>query len=253
MRLCFLVLNAMNECPPNLFFPFLFTRNLVKVTQTKADKSRHATVSFIFVALLCLLFWLFFSLFFRLNYGQITCGLSKKKWKKLFQTRLDSIILQKRWPQRAARPAPAALAPPAARALVAPLAAAVGSVDQQQDTQSFQIQDLVNCLLCHLSWRLWLKALMSSLHPRRTSLKSQRRLLAVLDFASRLLPLEACWAQPLRLGTLHKWRHHFANFWPFNPFKLNNFFTKDQVRDVGCGWAGWAIAHSGFGRSVNSI
>ena len=85
----------------------------------------------------------------------------------------------------------------------------VASEDQRQDTPSFQIQDLVNCLLCHLSLRLWLKALMSSLHPRRTSLKSQRRLLAaVLDFASRLLLiLEACWAQPLRLGTHHKWRH----------------------------------------------
>ena len=29
---------------PIFFFPFLFTRNLVKVTQTKADKSRHASV-----------------------------------------------------------------------------------------------------------------------------------------------------------------------------------------------------------------
>ena len=55
------------------------------------------------------------------------------------------------------------------------------SEDQQQDTPSFQIQDLVNCLLCHLSWRLWLRALMSSLHSLRkqascSSLKSQRLL-----------------------------------------------------------------------------
>lgn len=59
----------MNECPPNLFFPFLFTRNLVKVTQTKADKSRHATVSFIFVALLSVL--AFLTLFFIVFQAQL--------------------------------------------------------------------------------------------------------------------------------------------------------------------------------------
>ena len=158
--------------------------------------------------------------------------------RSFFQTRLDSIILQKRWPQRAARPAPAALKPPSARlALVAPLAAAVGSVDQQQDTQSFQIQDLVNCLLCHLSLRLWLKALMSSLHPRKTSLKSQRRLLAVvLDFASRLLLLlEACWAQPLRLGTHHKWRH----LWPIPMMKFFRVWTL-SAKDRGATKVQWS-------------